>query len=422
MSLEKLKRRAEALVDAEADQLIQVSHKIHGFCEIGYEEYKSSGLLAEELEKNGFKVEKPVAGLETAFAATWGSGRPVIGLLGEYDCLPEIGHACGHNLMGTAVVGAGMALRRVMEENGVKGIVKVFGCPAEEGYKEGAGGKIPMLKAGVFDGVDVSMMVHAGFGRYGVWSKARAREHLVVRFTGRRPASAATNYDVVSALDSAVMMLNGVYVLKQRKRPEAVITYIISEGGSNPNIVPLNATVRLYIRSLDTTYLGELVEKVKEVARGAAQMTGATVEFKSHTPIYAASIPNLTLARQFQENLLKLGVEVEEPCEAVEKALSGQDAHSTDYGNVSREIPSGHMYISIGPSSFSLHTAKAAEAAKSPEADKALIVGTKALVMTGLDFLTKPQLVKEAWDELKGYKASDYKHPFPTGKYPNYLP
>lgn len=421
MDIIELKKKAIDIAESQRDRLIKISHQIHEFNEIGYEEYKSSKLLAEELTKAGFKVEKPTAGLETAFSASWGSGRPVIGLLGEYDALPELGHACGHNLMGTAVVGAGIVLSRIAEANALKGTIKVFGCPCEEGFKEGAGGKIPMLEAGVFNGLDVSMMVHACFGKYGVWSKARAREHLVVRFTGRRPTVSERNYDIVSALDSAVMMLNGISVLKQRKRPESVITYIISEGGVNPNIVPLNATVRLYIRSLDTEYLTELVKKVEDVANGAAEMTGAKAEVKKHTPTYAASIPNLTLSQQFQENLLDLGVDVEEPCSSVQRYTSGESASSTDYGNVSREVPSGTINISLGLATTSLHTKPATAATKSPEADKALLTGVKALAMTGIDFLLNPRLVHEAQNELKSYKEKGYEHPYPTGKYPRYL-
>jgi len=421
MDTAALKKKATDIAESQKDRLIKISHQIHEFNELGYEEYKSSALLAEELTRAGFRVEKPIAGLETAFSAVWGSGKPVIGLLGEYDALPELGHACGHNLMGTAVVGAGIVLKEIAEANGLKGTVKVFGCPCEEGFKEGAGGKIPMLEAGAFNGLDVSMMVHACFGKYGVWSKARAREHLVVRFSGRRPSVSESNYDIVNALDSAVMMLNGVYVLKQRKRPESVITYIISEGGVNPNIVPLNATVRLYIRSLETEYLTELVKKVEDVARGAAEMTGATVEVKKHTPTYAASIPNLTLSRQFQENLLELGVDVEEPCVSVQRFTSGESASSTDYGNVSREVPSGTINISLGPPTISLHTKPATGATKSPGADKALLIGVKTLAMTGIDFLLNPKLVKEAQNELKSYKENGFKHPYPTEKYPRYL-
>lgn len=422
MSVEKWKKRAIELIDSQASQLINVSHIIHEFSELGYEEYKSSALLVEELKKGGFMVEKPVAKLETAFAATQGNGNPVIGILAEYDALPELGHGCGHNTIGTAAVGAGLVLGEIMKEYGIKGTVKVFGCPCEEGFKENAGGKIHMLKAGVFDGVEVSMMVHPTFGKYGVWSKALAREHLIARFTGRRPSSNGKGYDIVNALDAAVLMLNGIYILKQRKRPDSVITYIISEGGVNPNIIPLNATVRLYIRSLTSPYLNELVEKIKEVAQGAALMTGCKVEFKSHTPTYEASVPNLVLSRQFQENLQKLGVEVEEPKTSADKTLKGENTASTDYGNVSREIPSGTISISFGSAGAVLHTERAVEAAKSSAADAAMLIGVKALVMSGIDFLARPELVEEAREELRRYKKSGYQHPYPSGNYPHYIP
>lgn len=417
-----MKRRVIELVDSKADRLIEISHKIHGFAELGYEEYRSSALLVEEHRKYGFDVEKPVAGLETAFRAIYRGkpGGPNIGLLGEYDALPDMapggrpGHACGHNLIGTATLGAGYALSNIIGECDLAGTVSVFGCPCEEGYKEGAGGKIPMLKAGVFEGIDVSMMVHAGFGKYGVWGKARARENLVTSFTGRRATSNEARYDVVNALDAAVLMLNGLYVLKQRLRPNAVLTYIISEGGVNPNIVPLTAQVRTYCRSLDYDYLTELVEKVKETARGAAKMVGAKVEFKRHAPTYAASIPNMTLVRRYHENLLQLGVEVEEPSESARKILRGERAYSTDYGWVSREIPSGTIFISLGPPGTSLHTKAAVEATRSRGADEAMLTGAKAMAMTGVDFLMKPELVEAAKEELEGYKASKYQHPYPT--------
>jgi amidohydrolase len=421
MSIEEMKSRAQDIVDDHRDRLLEISHKIHEYAELGYEEFKSSKLLAEELMAYGFGLDKPVAGLKTAFKATFDTGKrgTHIGYLGEYDALPDMtpdgkpGHVCGHNLIGTAALGAGYTLSKIMKEYDLGGAVSVFGCPCEEGFKKGAGGKIPMIHTGVFNGVDISMMVHPGFGRYGVYGKARAKENMVTRFEGRRATSDTRNYDVVNALDAAISMINGIYILKQSMRPEAVITYIINKGGVNPNIIPLEAEVRTYIRSLDYEYLTELVSKIRKVAEGAANMVGAGVELKKHAPTYAASIPNMTLVDRFYENLKNLGVRVEDPSESAKRILDGERVYSTDYGWVSREIPSGTIFISLGPSETTLHTREAVELTKSSRADEALLIGIKALTLTGIDFLTSRELFENARSELEGYKANNYRHPYP---------
>jgi len=419
-NIDLLKDRALELVEAESSRFIEVSHEIHDYAELGYEEYKSSKLLAEMLRRYGFDVEKPVAGLDTAFRASYdrGDGGPNIGYLAEYDALPDMlpdgspGHACGHNIIGAAALGAGYVLSNLFRKYDIEGEVSVFGCPCEEGYKKSAGGKYYMMEAGVFDGVDVSMMIHPGFGKSSAYGKARAREHLVTRFTGRRHTS-GDRHDIVNALDAAVTMINGLYVLKQRIRPEAVITYIISEGGVNPNITPLTSEVRTYSRSLSYSYLLKLVERIKEVARGGASIVGADVEFEKHTLTYAASIPNMTLVNKFYENLNELTVEVEEPSESAEKILSGERTYSTDYGWVSREIPSGTIHISLGSSENALHTRSAVDITRSPKGDGALLNGIKALVLTGIDFLSHPNLISSAKQELEGYRKNDYRHPYP---------
>ncbi len=184
----------------------------------------------------------------------------------------------------------------------------------------------------------------------------------------------------------------------------------------------MEAVVRVYVRSLDQEYFNKLVERVKNIARGAALMTGAEVDFQLHGPTYEAGVPNLTLVKLFHKNLLELGVEVEEPCDSARRILSGERSYSTDYGNIERVIPGGTIYIPIGPKGEAvLHTAKAVEMTKSEEAHKALIIGTKAMVLTAIDFITRPELAEEPKKELETYKLNGYRHPYPTGKYPSYL-
>lgn len=410
-------------VDSFSKNLIELADKIHDYAEIGFKEYKSSDLLASELSEHGFEVEKPVAGLETAFVATFKGkpGGPSIGFLCEYDIVAGLGHACGHNLIGTAATGAGIALAKVISKYGLKGTVKVFGCPCEEGFSPNAGGKIHLLNAGAFKDTDVAIMVHPGDG-YGVWDKARARENLIAIFTGRRAPTSETGYDIVNALDAAVLTINGLNVLHQRKRPEAVLTYIISEGGVNPNIVPVRAVARIYCRSLEMDYFRELVKKAKDVARGAAKMVGAKVEFKLHGPTYEVSIPNITLIRLAHKNMLKLGLKVENPRDTAEKILDGRRSYSTDFGNVSRVIPCQTSWIKIGPEGDTvLHTVNAVKLTKSETGHEGMIAGAKVLALTGLDLILNPALVGESKRELENYKTKNYKHPYPTGNYPNYI-
>jgi amidohydrolase len=418
------RREVTKEIDSSASRLMEMADMIHGYAEIGFEERKSSELLATELKQHGFEVEKPVAGLDTAFLATYRGkpGGPTIGLLCEYDIVAGLGHACGHNLIGVAGVGAGIALSKVLSQSGLSGTVKVFGCPCEEGFAQNAGGKIHMLNAGLFEGVDAALMVHPHPDRYSVWGKARARENLTVTFTGRRALRPEARYDVVNALDAAVLTVNGLNILHQRKSPEAVLTYIISEGGVNPNIDPVKAVVRVYCRSLDTGYFRELVEKAKNVARGAALMVGAEVEFKLHGPTYEPEIPNLTLTKLAHKNLLELGVEVEEPRQSAQLILSGTRAYSTDFGNVSQVIPTHTTYIKIGPrGEVVLHTTKAVEATRSKAGHEGMIIGAKTLAQTGFDLIADTRLVEEAKRELDSYRSQNYKHPYPTGSYPDYM-
>jgi len=411
-------------IDSLTGRLVEMADTIHGYAEIGFEEHKSSELLATELRKHGFEVEKPVAGLDTAFVATYRGkpGGPTVGFLCEYDIVAGLGHACGHNLIGVAGVGAGIGLSKTVSQHGLSGTVKVFGCPCEEGFAPNAGGKIHMLNAGLFGDVDAALMIHPHPDRYSVWGKARARENLAVVFTGRRALRPEARYDVVNALDAAILTVNGLSILHQRKSPEAVLTYIISEGGVNPNIDPVKAVVRIYCRSLDMKYFMELVEKTKNVARGAALMVGAEVEFKLHGPTYEPEIPNLTLTKLAHRNLLELGVEVEEPRKSAEMILNGTRPYSTDLGNVSRVIPAHTTYIKIGPKGeVVLHTAKAVEATKSKAGHEGMIIGTKALALTALELIMNPKLVEETKREFEGYKSENYKHPHPTGSYPDYL-
>jgi len=411
-------------IDSLTSRLGEMADMIHGYAEIGFEERKSSELLATELGRHGFEVQKPVAGLDTAFTATFRGkpGGPTIGFLCEYDIVAGLGHACGHNLIGVAAVGAGIALSKVVSRHGLSGTVKVFGCPCEEGFAPNAGGKIRMLNAGLFEGVDAALMIHPHPDRYSVWGKARARENLTVTFTGRRALRPEARYDVVNALDAAVLTANGLNILHQRKSPEAVLTYIVSEGGVNPNIDPVRAVVRIYCRSLDMNYFKELVEKAKNVARGAALMVGAEVEFKQHGPTYQPEIPNLTLTKLAHKNLLELGVEVEEPRHSAQLILNGTRTYSTDFGNISQIIPAHTTYIKIGPTGeVVLHTTKAVEATRSKAGHEGMIIGAKTLALNGFDLIADTRLVEEAKRELEGYRSQNCKHPYPISNYPNYL-
>jgi amidohydrolase len=392
-TLNSLKQKLIAEVDARCEELIRLSDTIHANPELGFEEFKAAELLSTILEQDGFAVEREVAGMQTAFIATAHGQQPgpTVAFLGEYDALAGLGHACGHNIIGTAAVGAGLAMKAVLPE--LSGTVQVIGTPAEEG----GGGKVLMVDAGVFDTVDAAMMIHPG-GRNLLGRLALTAYGVTVEFFGKPAHAAAMPDEGINALDAILLTFNGINALRQHLRDDARIHGIITHGGDAPNIIPDYTRADLIVRAADTPYASKVLDRVRACAEGAAQATGARLEFKLSGPRYDARMPNPTLVMLFKENLEALGLE------AV-LATGNERMGSSDIGNVSQVVPTIHPYIAIGPEEIGGHTAEFREAAASPAGHAALLSSAKALAMTAVDLLAKPANLAEAKRSFAEQKA-----------------
>lgn len=394
-TIERLKGRVIAEIDARQDELIRISDTIHANPELGFQEFQAAELLTGVLEQSGFSVERGVAGMETAFIAT-AHGRdkdPTVAFLGEYDALAGLGHACGHNIIGTAAVGAGLAMKAVLPE--LAGTVQVIGTPAEES----GGGKVLMVEAGVFEAVDAAMMIHPG-GRNLLGRLALTAYGITVEFFGKPAHAAAEPDEGINALDAIILTFNAIGVLRQHLRDDARIHGIITHGGDAPNIVPGYTRAELIVRAADTPYATEVLEKVRACAEGAAMATGARLDFRLSGPRYDARTPNPTLVRLFKENLICLGLEVE-------LATGKERMGSSDIGNVSQVVPTIHPYIAIASEEVGGHTAEFREAAASPAGHAGLLSAAKALAMTAVDLLAEPANLAEAKREFAEQKAHE---------------
>jgi amidohydrolase len=384
-----LKDRVSSKIDEIREELIEVSNFIHSNPELGHQEYKASELLVYKLRKYGFEVREKVAGMETAFIAEKkGMSGPVIGILAEYDCLPRIGHACGHNLIASTALGAAAGLSSIIDELG--GSIVVFGTPAEEGVVKNAGGKVVMIDE--IKRADAALMIHPGSG-WGSYGSTNARESFLVEFHGRSSHAGAAPEKGINALEGILLTFQGINALRQHIHGDIRIHGIIKHGGDSPNTVPDHASAHLYVRAPTMPMLQETYEKVKNIAKGAALSTGSRVEIIQVANTYANKIPNRMLSDAFRENMIVLGVDY--PVEG-EAHKSGA---STDFGNVSQEMPALSGYINIGE--VVLHSPSGAKATATHEAHEAMLLGAKGIAFTAIDLLTRPDLLEAAKKEHK---------------------
>jgi amidohydrolase len=393
---ELLKEEVERLGPALED----LSLFIHSHPELGLKEELARQRLAEFLSGEGFAIEPGPQELPTSFVARYGAGtgRPKVAFLAEYDALPGLGHACGHNLIAAVAAGAAAAVRRGLERFGMAGTVVVFGTPAEEGAVDGAGGKVYFIEAGFFADVDAALMAHPS-SRNALGESSTGRVALEITFHGKAAHAAGAPHEGINALDAVILTFNGWNALRQHLKEEVRIHGIIAEGGLAPNIIPDRARIRMYVRARDPAYLEEVERRVRDCARGAALATGAQVEFRYTARTYQSVLVNRTLARLYGENLAQLGVSLDPP-----EARSG--GGSTDAGNVSRVVPLIHPYFAICPAGTPGHSIEFARAAASREAHRAMLTAAKALAMTAWDLFADPRLVQEARAELGGEAAS----------------
>lgn len=387
MDVKQIKAIVTADVDSRRERLTELSLRIHVSPELGFHEEQASKWLSEYLEENGFAIESGIAGLATAFRATYGKGKPVIGILAEYDALPKLGHACGHNIICCSAVGAGIAARKAAEQLG--GTIKVIGTPAEELF----GGKIPMVAKGAFSELDLALMVHGGTADIAA-SHFLACQNLYVDFYGKAAHAAAWPEQGINALEAMIQSYVNINSIRQHIRDKSRIHGIITDGGEAANIVPAHSAAYFIIRAEQDGYLDELKEKVLNCFIGAATATGARLEYRWGEERYASMKNNLALAKLFQQNMESLG-------RKVFLLDPGTSFGSSDIGNVSQIIPAIHPWVAIAPPGTSLHTQQFAQAAASEAGMKGLIDAAKAMAMTVVDLLASPAAVKQVKEEFE---------------------
>lgn len=369
-------------VDQLAKELIAISDDLYNHPELGDQEFESMKKLVKLLEQHHFVVETDIVGRPTAFRATYDSNKPgpTIAFLAEYDALPGIGHGCGHNLIGTMSVGAGISLSKRVDQVGGK--IVVLGTPAEETN----GAKVPMVEANVFEDIDVAMMAHPN----GVSSRSGtslAMDAIEFAYQGKTSHAAASPEEGINALDSVIQLFNGINALRQHVKSDARIHGIIAEGGVAANVVPERAVAQFYIRAKERSYLNEVVEKVKAIAEAAAKMTGATLAMRPYELSYDDMRTNETLSEAFNQNLIEAGETTIYPAD--------KGSGSIDMGNVSQVVPAIHPYIGLDKPELIAHTQAFADQTITPAGHQTLVRGVVALALTGYDVLTDKALLTQ---------------------------
>jgi aminobenzoyl-glutamate utilization protein B len=417
-------------IDARAATYGQLAQQIWDLAEVGYLEEKSSALLQAELRAAGFTIEAGVAGMPTAFVASWGSGGPVIGILAEFDALPgitqervperkprpdsEAGHACGHHLFGAGSTAAAIAVKQWLETSRTRGTIRLYGTPAEEG----GAGKVYMVRAGLFRDVDAVLHWHPGSGNSASPSASLANKSAKFRFHGVSAHAAAAPERGRSALDGVEAMNHMVNLMREHVPQETRIHYVITAGGSAPNVIPDFAEVFYYVRHPDPAQVQELFERVAKAAEGAALGTGTRVEHEVIHGIYAM-LPNVALAQVMQTNLERVGgvrydAEETQFAEALRRSLpedapalddaarvqpfreSAPAGGSTDVADVSWVVPTVGLRTATWVPGTAAHSWQAVAAGGTSIGEKGMVVAAKTLAMTAVDLFTRPDVLAAA--------------------------
>lgn len=372
MNKQAMKQQAIDHIDQMADELIKISLFLHTHPELGCEEFQAAGLLIDLAAQQGFTVNKNISGYPTAFTATKGSQGPKIGFLAEYDALPALGHACGHNLIAAMSWGAATAFASVASKEAVSCLI---GCPAEETV----GAKVAMAEDGIFDDLSAALIVHPADNNY-AGGTSYATHPLKVIFHGRSSHVASQTDRGVNALDALITFYQGIKKLKQTFTEPVILEGIITQGGTAPNIIPDLAEAKFTIRALSSDYLENTVlPEVRILAHQVALETGTTVETVHYEPLFKELINDPYLLSLYRENMALLGEKV---------ILLPEDSAdgSTDVGNVSHVVPTLHPDLGIGAEHVA-HTPEFALSAGSHYAQQRLLVGAKAMVMTAIDLI-----------------------------------
>lgn len=373
---------------------VEISHRIHERPELGNEEIFASRTLIDQLRANDFEIETDIAEHATGFIATYQSEKegPTIGYLAEYDALPGLGHACGHNIIGTASVLAGIALKQVIDHVGGK--VVVLGCPAEEGGENGSA-KASYVKAGVIDDIDIALMIHPGNETYPTINTL-AVDVLDIKFYGKSAHASENADEALNALDAMISYFNGVAQLRQHIKKSHRVHGVILDGGKAANIIPDYTHARFYTRATTRKELDILTERVNQIARGAAIQTGCDYEFGPIQNGVNEFIKTPKLDELFEKYAIEVGEEV---------SYDDFGFGSTDTGNVSHIVPTIHPHVKIGSRNLVGHTHRFREAAASVHGDQALIRGAKIIALMGLELIENKKLfdeVVEQHSQIKG--------------------
>ncbi len=440
--------KAQALQDIQADYDVykKIALQIWDYAELGYKEVKSSSLLQETLKANGFTITTPVAGIPTAFVATYGSGTPVIGILAEYDALPGLsqkavpersgiegqagGHGCGHNLFGTASVAAGIELKKWIDQKKISGTVKVFGCPAEEG----GSGKVYMVREGLFRDVDVALHWHPAAENATQMVSALANSSAKFRFKGISSHAAAAPEKGRSALDAVEAMDHMVNMMREHVPQETRIHYVITNGGKAPNVIPDFAEVYYYVRHPKRDQVKQIFERVVNAARGAALGTETEMSYEVIGGTHDLLL-NKSLAEIVQRNLQRTGgVRYNDTERAFAKGLqasygyaapdlqladsilplklipeTGASMGSTDVGDVSYVVPTVGFTTATFVPGTPMHSWQAVACGGTDIGVKGLIVAAKTLTLTAIDLFTHPEYIQKAKEEFK-LQLGNYKY------------
>jgi aminobenzoyl-glutamate utilization protein B len=445
------KQAAVQSVDRHARELTGLSDEIWAFAEIALREYKSSAALADYAAKQGFRVERGVAGMPTAFVASYGEGRPIIGVMGEYDALPGLsqkavaekvplvpgapGHGCGHNMFGAASLGAALAIKEQIERGALKGTIRFYGTPAEENI----GGKIYMARDGLFDDVDVMLAWHPGDETLTNMNSSQAMVDLAVEFHGKAAHAAADPWNGRSAADALEIFLVGLNFMREHVRPTSRMHYTIVSAGDVPNVVPEYAKAWVWLRDWKRSEVESLLARVRKLASGAAEMTETTATVKVQGGDWEV-LTNVAGARLLQANLQWLGPASYDESEqafarAIQRAtgvaevgmdanvrpLEGQElrGHSTDVGDVSWVAPTLTATIATAPVDTPWHAWPVVATGGMSIGHKGLLRASKVLAATMVDLYEHPAAVQEIRAEFKAKKGDvTYKAYVPDGPPP----
>lgn len=386
-----MSERLKIELDHISEDLWRISDELYANPELGDEEFESMKKLIQLLEKHRFVVETGTGGRPTSFRAEYRSENPgpTVAFLAEYDALPEVGHGCGHNLIGTMSTGAGIVLSKLLDKIG--GNVVVLGTSAEETN----GAKVPMSTDGTFDDIDVAMILHPN-GVSQESGSSLAIDALEFKYTGKTSHAAASPEKGINALDSVIQLFNGINALREHLPSDVRLHGVIPEGGQAANVVPDLAVAHFYFRSKSRKTLDETTEKIKHIAEGAALMTGSKLEISNYEISYDEMVPNRILSDVFTKHLKQI---------TGEKVLPAEHTNgSMDMGNVSRVVPAIHPMIGLDDASLVLHTREFADKTVTSVGKQALLDGALSLASTGYDVITDEDLLKDIKEEFKQFK------------------